>query len=1395
MLVVASIQNHLQDQSTVHERKGIKFMRRFTTVLTGVAVAAFTPFGAFAAAPIVASSSQFTTGGITVTTPLDGTSEVAGPNTTAVTITAPAGTFTAADAVTIDVVVFMRDAAGVVQSLQVFAAVAASANSAAGDGSLGATVIDFSVSGAPQGMGTNLGVAINTARALVSSATVVTGGGPAVAFGIGIVVNDATVDGADGADTLLDLASETTDQIINADDAGPVLMEVFRDSTVGAQKLIFVFDDNISTSVLGNLTNVDFESSTTSGGTFAALVAGAFAGNPAFIASSNNRAMIFPIVVGQENLAPAVGNFVRIALAGAPAQNVDVQDLALNPTDTQAPIAIAAVNAPTIVAAKWNTFIGAGGVGALRVDFSANVNSAALGDLTFWQGAVGASIVPSAGTTDLTVTSVSAFNPLFPRSVFLLVTSAAVDSVASDGKGDITGGANPPTYSIAVDATLGTPPQDFLGTPITGTSSTTITDCIQPDVLGNPFTLDTNGDGVIDALGWNFTEPIDVSSMSAAGVTLTKLATTVHPFDLFKANLATTLDPTDAANQDTTVLDTTAPIDNTFPAASFTRQSQDTTGANRLQQNNVLVMNFDSAAVDWDEDGTVGALDVDQEATPGTFDTNFASVAIGSTTSGLTDSNAVSMGLANGSTTPAATTTSASLGDGAGAVACRVDFVTGDNGSPQRPSEQDNVVGDSATNNVASVIYNEGVVNAGVDPTAFRFGPSGAQRFQAGNLTGITGTGTNIANFIDAAGGGFGAGDTFTIASTNGLNDSNGNAYPGSSGSGAPSLTVQDGTAPYIPLVNIIVSGNPIHSAFLGGLDTAGFATTLTLTFSRDLKAGTGVTATDWTIEGVPTTPTPVLSGKTLTFTFASGLVSATSVIDVTYNAATAATADLITANGGTMASVSATNTTFKARVPTVDVSGEFMAVMDIGGTITDTDGTTAAPDGTQVFGLIGVPRIKMVSFTMGGIGMWIDDDDSMEAFTNFFLGLEDHLYLLIDNEEMSFSNLKDDPSFGTTDGIVDITLSTLSTTNVTFSGSGSTTGSSSAAGGILNIASGQATVIWDVLRSSDGTAFSLFTSGYQIGGQPIASKAIVTDGMGSYQMHMTAPLSAFNSKLNAKGWPVIVVVEHTNAKRYPVSGLLNAVDLQGPLTFAAANRLNDPFNSDGNLAFNINLQDVHNTNLFRGWNGVPNDRNSGWQSLANGIQLPGGVSNITTGTSFGNTHAFDQFVFFHDSSADGTWTSNDDSSFSTPLDSIRISFHALDNCIAFTMTDKGVKAGDDIKAFSGGYAAGIFNGDSHNIGIFMFGPAMVANTSTPNLLFFSSSPFLNNLTTLGWAFMTAPNSTTNLAGFLTDNASDFLIIFSRTGNNAVTIRTFSSSGGGDATQINRGDTIFVHKQ
>ncbi len=1348
-------------------------MRRYTAMLVGAAAAALLPFGAYAQ-NIDPNTTMFTTGGIDVDAPVFNNMAVAGPNTTAVDISTSGAPFNALDQVDIDVVVFIHDANGMTQAVGVFDSVNGGADSADGGGALSAT-IDFSA--VP--LGGALNTAINTANSFVGVINV-SGGGIATGVRIGVVVNDLS---GNGVDTLLDLDDVVADQTITPDQDGPVLTQVLRD---GDTRIIFVFDDEIETnSTLGNLDNTSFESSTTIGGVYAAFAALAFPGNPTIVATSNGVAMQFAIAGGQENLAPSIGQFVRIALPdNGGTTNDDIVDLAENVADMQVGVQVEAVSAPTIVSAEWIVAFDNEGLSidnAIRVKFSGALSDP--GAAAFYSIALAGGDDPEG---DYNVTD-AALDPEDASCVLLDVgLFGGTSGIGADGLGLFDD--DDELFEIMGDSMAGAPPVDILGTDFDGEGTADLDDGINPTVTSDVFTVDANGDGVIDGFGLYFSEPLNIADIDEDGFIFTKVDQTVYPFALFLENLALGItDPLDDANEAevTTEGDDSDMFQDTI--TGFSLGDEDADGG-RLMQNNCLIIAFDSSMVDWDNDGMSGGSDTDGEAMPGTFDEAFADIEIIAADAGIADANSNAF----------EDDVDEQPFDGAPPVAARVEFSTGDNvsGGMQKPSEQDDEVGDSDNNNTAFIIYNEPIDDTEGGATniieeAFRWGNGPNDRFMEGDFDTISGDSDSILVMQDNSGGGFMPGLPFTIVSPNSVFDGAGNMYPGSGLSGAPELTVLDASAPYV-LLQSDINGNEIFSAFLGGEDDEGFATTVTMTFSRDIKVGTEGTTSDWEIEGVGNPTAVDLDGNVITLTFPTDLVGITEVVEITYLGGDISDPTMrISSADGTMAAVAEMDDSWDARaVPQPNSDGEFMAVMDIAGVITDIDGESTVPSGTKVFGMIGVPVAKSASFTMGGVRVTLDDSTeagfySIQAITNRLLGLEANLYIIVDGAYMYFSNYKDDEEFP--DAVISVNINANNLNNVTFTGSGSfLTGSGTPN---ASISQGTIRIGWDVLRSDEGNSADLFDDGYEIFGAPLLSSAVVSGEDGSYLLHMTAPISAFNDRLNANGWPVIIVIELPNGKRYPVSSMLNAIDLLGPITFAGLNRQSDPFNSDANLVFNPNLANIGMQSLFEGWNALADDRNSGWQATNNAVLAPAGVTNIVTGTTLASTHPLDQFVFFYDENNDGMWTAADDDD--ERFDGIVISSRCL-GFFSFVLNSTGVKTGDNIRAITGGYATGVFNSEGNGrIGVFQFGPAITASTVFTALT--GTGSFPDNNVTLGWALVTSPVSSTNLLNFLQTNASDFLIIFNRTSNSNVTIRTFSSAGG-DAEEIEQGQALFLHK-
>jgi len=1128
----------------------------------------------------------------------------------------------------------------------------------------------------------------------------------------------------------------------------------------------FVFPTNAGVANPNNTTNgalsvADFEFDNGAMGAFANFGVDEFGSADAL---GNNQTFI-KINIGDPTMsALSIGDVVRIASGG------DVTDG--TGTFTGGEVAITALTPLSIDSAAWTLAVGQGATVAASLQVSMNLAVSAAGDATFWDGLVRS----SATATDLSVTA-AAIDGADNTKINLTVASGGTDEVAADGlEGDGTAMAHGDSFDIEVDAMTGTPPDDIFGNTLAGTFDIDITDGISPTQAGALVGMDLNADGSLDAFLMSFNEAMDVSGGAPAGFTLTKLAATVHPYSLFLTNLATgEFDPTVVANEATIVI--AGDMTDEFAATAFTLDSDDT--ANRLSTNNNVIVSFDPAAAAFQD-----AMMAD--ATPGTFDVNWATAAFDATTAGLADGSGNAPGANLGTTNISQ--------EEASPLLSQVNHNTGDNevGGSQRINESDGTAGDAANNNVGRFLFNEplhvGNTTANIDETRFRFGNGAGDLFAGGDFDAVEGAGNNIVALSDGSGSGFDVGDSASILSTSGVEDANGNEF----GATTAGTAVGDATAPYIPL-QLDVNGATIISAFLVDQDADGFADIVRMFFTKDVA--NVVDDADFSVAGVAQMDISVaVSGNIITITLPMLAISASSPVNVTYNGA-AATEPIADASGN---AVDAVNTTFSVEaIPTPDAAGEFTSVMNIAGTITGPDGAPAQA-GTKVFGFIAVPVIKSVSGSMSDIAFELDDSTSLEAWTNWLLGIDTDLYLYDDQGDMFFDNFKGDDG---QDSLLFVTAR-FNANGTTWTAKGSSTpGGGDSQAAKVSATNGTTTSGWDVLRSSDGTARSLMSNGFDVGGQPIASSAVLLDDDGGFLLHMTAPEAVFNgsSRLNAEGWPVIVVVELTTGERFICSSLTNGADNQGPILFGAS-QLDQDSNGAAlaDLPFNINLAtNVGQTMAYPGWNLMGVGRNTGFADASNDIPdiLPRGVveDNVVLGSDIDldNIFALNQFPWFFDSNGDGDWTSADDGNL---FDGLSIDINCLD-FIAFTMTSDGVQvaspaAPDGISNFTGGYGFGLFNGDNSGAwGMFMFGPSRGAGNVFNN----GDVEDLNNNATLGWILNTASNSEAS-GTFLVNNGADFNIEFNRTSDSDVDVTTSALPGGvGDQDGVNAGQAYVTH--
>lgn len=1195
-----------------------------------------------------------------------------------------------------------------------------------------------------------------------------------------------------------DAGDESMDDVLEAVKIGdaPVLQAVFI-STDG-MSAFFQFSESLNVgaggnddnqTVLADIDGTDFQidSADSFDGT-----EGAPAGlsNPAFL-GGNNEFLQFDRNDMTSDLD--VGTFVRPAFDNMAASTNDIFSI-VGYAVTDAAVEIAEVDDLTIESVEALSVVESGdGASAMvvRVNFNLPLDGGDLGDDTFYGDFLQ---LAAGGDSTLDITGI-AIDPENGSAVLLSLNAGVGDGIAANA-------TNPNGTTLTLDTDImGDVPSSIFGTDDYATAqSLTLTDAINPALSGDVTGLvyqDTNGDGVQDAVLFVFTESLD-SGLDGAdaddlGITLTRNAgVTITPIG--------SVDPVSGEWTTYNTVASADPADDEIAVTSIEVVSFDADDdgmISDLETNNAIRANFDPAqdfevaGGGWDNDDTTTAGTGDG---PGTGDDNAVQGEIDADMSDITDANGVSID----SDTEVADSDDIdedSQTDGAAPVAVTSLFKSGDNfngGFFESFVETDGGVGDDDDNNVFYGVFGEPVTIAGDNPSLISWGPGATQRFQAADTTRSLGANNNILQIEDGGARGFAAGDTLTFSAGHMIDDGAGNEIAGP-------LTAADGTSPFVALQTDI-NGVTRQSAFLFDSDDDGFADGVRLFTDSPVDAAT-VLVGDFTHSGGDDFREPVMgeetvnaAGTQITLFFMTGAnIPSSNNVTVVYTAPANnddAMSQIIAGTDGNAVFPGLTTTITATPFPTPDVDADDLAIMDISGTITS--GGNPIGVGAKVFGMVAVPMPKMISGQMFGLDFWVDDDSSLEAFANFIYGFEDHLYFFDDDGELYFNNEYEDNS-GNNYAIFDIAVNASNLGNVTFTGRGRTytQGDSTPQTG-LTVSGGRVTMGWDVLRSGDGDTQSLKQGGFSIGGPAIASRAVVENTDGNYDLHLSAPITQFYGSFGQTGWPVIIVVERATGERTAVTSVLNAVDNAGSLLFNPLQRTTTPNTSTAraggaNVDFDIDLSNVGMEYLYEGWSLLPFNRVSGFARANGNIPtLPaiqgGSNTNVRVGSTLPLVRAFNQFAFFYDNDEDNEWNSDDDGSF---MDSLVVDVDCFDH-MRFVMSDRGVNIGSNVNAFVGGYGAGFFNGTGNNLGVFQFGAAGSASTVFTGS--FSSS------STLGWAIVTAPAGNTDPGDWLADNTSDFVIEFNRISNGEVDVNTFGTSVNGinDVSEINAGQAYFV---
>jgi hypothetical protein len=1191
-------------------------------------------------------------------------------------------------------------------------------------------------------------------------------------------------------------ADEAVDQCFGLDRVQPNLSSVIV-NTAGTQ-VYFVFSEGLNTgnatndvnqTVIANIDGTDFQVSTDNGASFpnsATLLT-----NPAFVGSGNS--IIRFDRAASSNVA-AGSSFVRPAYTGAtpPAVNNDVLDFVknqatINSTGVTTQVALAVVSSEFVDSVD----IGGGNVaGALRVTFNNPITDAGTADAYSLRRLNASGSAQEASTL---VLSNPTIDPNDPFSVLLDVANGAQEGVAADGKSTSSNTVNVPnlaSYMTRVDATTGTTdPTDVFGGVFATTTDLATADGIEPSLLFVAFGDTTPVDGNQDTVYFVFDEPMG-NITSTSGFTMVRQGgVTVQPFQLITDEGGLT---------DGMTVSNATPANNNLGGLAVTRANIEGGGVpTGRDSNNAVCVSYDTLGFDWNDNGLVGLANDPNEAIPSTGNGNVVQGQYVVSTGTIVDAS--NNTFTNGDTNVAQL---ASVDRAAPRLAVATVF-DGDNmdqssSNRQLFTEQDGDLGEGVFNRRLAMCFGEdlGALNDGnVNDSQVTFGTgnfnSGDFLFVSDNcVTFITDNADNADQLVP--------GVEVNILAGSGIVD-------GADNEAASSETTGNGNAPYLPLVSPVDPGSSaIFAAFLADVDNDGFADQIRINMNQRILASSvsasTFSITPGTITGAAVDPA---NQNVIVITLTDGVVSMNNTVSVTYNGGsipTQVTSD--SGVGGTGIAVSAVNVTFDAqRVPESEFATQSPAIMDIVGVITD--GTTPLPAGTKIYAMIATPVVKRITATHNNNTFVIDSDEdsgSTEAFTNWLFGFSfaRNVYLGRDEDNYQFyRNYKDlgdsNNAISTYKDVIGLNISARSITSITFTGRGETSGDV--------VANGRVDLVWDVLRSSGGLIANLYRNGFDTFGTPITSRAVVTGDDGRFELHVSAPISAFNGStyLNSIGRPIILIVETTAGKRFAVTSLLTSVN-GGPLLFNAQNRIQNSDRSAVNATtFNINIANVGAVNAFPGWNMLGFNRVSGFATTTSTRPvLPTGIttSNIVTTSSLPFVGPLEQFVYWYEDDTDEMWLSSEDSDFSD----IVIDSKCIPN-FAFTMTSFGVQIGSGINNIVGGYGIGFFLNTSSDIGIFQFGAPLTGST-----LFSSTAPFPNSSTTQGWGLFTAKQAYVPATSIATGNTNlDFIIVFRNNGSNPPAGRTqfevssldvaapTGSDNPNDTEAVDAGQAFFGH--
>ncbi|MBL8745552.1 MAG: hypothetical protein JNK58_04255 [Phycisphaerae bacterium] len=1224
-------------------------------------------------------------------------------------------------------------------------------------------------------------------------------------------------EGATNVDAAFNANDESVDECFAVDFTPPTITSIFRQS--GTDNAFFVvFSESLSLNGIGSnvtanqtdptmVTEADFQVST-------AMVFGALddaLSDQTFL--SNNTVLRFDIAVaGADDLG--VGSILR-SIGGT----MDIRDAVgniigggVNPGGS---VTTATPPAFTVTRAEWRqTNSGGGATDGFAAVFSTPIATA--GDNAFYNG--NDSLTRSGVDSDLFFVGAPIVDPSNPNAVLVDLGCCTDDEVFADGR-DFQGAM----YAWNFASGFGTAPTDIFGSTLTTPPATplTVLDEITPTQQFISF-HDINRDGRIDAIGFGFDEPVTTNA-SATTFTLRKANGTVQPVQQITA-LGALVD-------DTVVADGMA-ANNVITISSVSvGDIRLFGGPSRLETGNGILLNFDPNLVNWDNDPAT-AVGSAMEAIPGTGGAGGGACAVTvESTTGFTATDASS-----NSTTPAPFAALPTTADRARPDLVFAYFFTGDNqtetiggnANDQLFGENDGTTGDSIASNRVAFVFSENLNGEenGDNENQFRFGPGGVFGFGDDGFVfdSCLFCGSFVAQNPDnvltlrnsqAQSPALVTGVAVSILPQSGVTDPSGNEVLESD-----TATVNR-VAPYMPLVTD-VNGSQVFAAFMFDADADGFADSVRITMNQPIDAAT-VAVSDFTLS-LGTITAVAVQGNDIVLTVTDGVVPMTSNITGTYNgAADAMRIASLTTGGGTGVAVAATNFSFGIqRIAPPDEATRELAFMDIIVNVT-LDGTTPVPPGTKVYAMTAAPHIHRVTATHNNVAFTqnvLTDRSSMRAWNDWLFGTREFVYLGRDLDNYQYyDNDKDlgdsNDGISTYKDVINLTINASNLTNITFTGTGETSGD--------KVTNGRCFLAWDVLRASGGdiNEFNdVFSGNRAFGGQPLLSSAVITGTDGRCELHHSAPASIFNgrSRLSAVGRPVIMVVELPDGQRFPISGV--HASIQGaPILFNIQNRSQTAGLANNATVVNANLRNVGAQQLHRGWNLLPFPRNSGWAATTGARPVrPDGVTEAAIVVPSASNPALpfagplEQFVWFGDDNGDGKWTRSDDFNF----EDIIIDLDWL-NYFAFTMSSLGVQAGSAMNNFVGGYAMGIFFTDEiwnsfgfswDSIGCFQFGAPLTGNTLFAGTT--AANSFPNNATTQGWGLFTSKAAFNPATAIRSTNNPklDYLFIFRNNGPNAASLnRTtievssldlLAPTGNdniNDTTQVDAGQAFFGHWQ